>query len=221
MSTEPTRISLINAAMELFAEKGFDGVSTRMIAEKAGVNLGGIHYHFKSKENLFVEAFKAATEKDQRLILPRMLDIYPEKTNTPEGRAWLIAETLKLQFEDLAEKRKEPVMRKMVLQAIVQSASVQALLVEEIFRPELDQTAALFRQFCPKLKPRESQALAEMMVAPLVFYITAETPLLLLRGENSLNTAYFRIVARQVALSILHLLNLPLPEHPLLKGATS
>lgn len=49
---EDTRTRLIAAARRLFAEKGYAATSTRMIAREAGVNLGGIQYHFGSKEEL-------------------------------------------------------------------------------------------------------------------------------------------------------------------------
>ena len=44
--------AVIGAAGELFSRHGFDGVSLRDIARKAGVNHGLIHRHFGSKENL-------------------------------------------------------------------------------------------------------------------------------------------------------------------------
>jgi TetR/AcrR family transcriptional regulator, repressor for neighboring sulfatase len=44
--------AVIHAAGELFARRGFDGVSLRAIAKKAGVNHGLIHRHFGSKESL-------------------------------------------------------------------------------------------------------------------------------------------------------------------------
>jgi AcrR family transcriptional regulator len=44
---------IINAAVELFAEKGFEGTSIRDIATKANVNVAMINYYFGSKEKLF------------------------------------------------------------------------------------------------------------------------------------------------------------------------
>ena len=57
---------IINAAVELFADKGFEGTSIRDIATRANVNLAMINYYFGSKEKLFecmVEQ-KAAYTKD-------------------------------------------------------------------------------------------------------------------------------------------------------------
>lgn len=47
-----TRAALIEAALKLFGQKGFDGTSTREIAAAAGANIGSIAYHFGGKEGL-------------------------------------------------------------------------------------------------------------------------------------------------------------------------
>src|SRR5487761_953422 len=48
-----TRRRLIETAIEVFATHGYDGTSTRLLAERAGVNLPAIQYHFGSKEGLY------------------------------------------------------------------------------------------------------------------------------------------------------------------------
>jgi AcrR family transcriptional regulator len=45
---------ILEASLEEFAEKGFDGARVDRIAESAGVNKALIYYYFKSKEQLFV-----------------------------------------------------------------------------------------------------------------------------------------------------------------------
>ena len=53
-STEiDSREMLLRTAEKLFAEYGFDGVSTRMIHHESGVNIAMISYYFGSKEGLF------------------------------------------------------------------------------------------------------------------------------------------------------------------------
>ncbi len=44
---------IINVAIDLFAEKGFEGTSIRDLAAKAEVNIAMINYYFGSKEGLF------------------------------------------------------------------------------------------------------------------------------------------------------------------------
>ena len=47
------RQQIIEAAMELFAKKGFSGTTTRDLAAQAGVNEAIIFRHFKTKEELY------------------------------------------------------------------------------------------------------------------------------------------------------------------------
>ena len=50
---EATRMALLEAALVLFGERGFEGTSTRDIAGLAGCNQGLISFHFGGKEGLY------------------------------------------------------------------------------------------------------------------------------------------------------------------------
>jgi AcrR family transcriptional regulator len=46
------RLSLVQAAYQLIVEGGFEGLRTRNVAARAGVNIATLHYYFPSKEDL-------------------------------------------------------------------------------------------------------------------------------------------------------------------------
>ena len=48
-----TRRTILEAALDLFAARSFDGASTRLIAERAGVTQPLLNYHFAGKEELW------------------------------------------------------------------------------------------------------------------------------------------------------------------------
>lgn len=49
MAQSETVERILDAAEQLFAEKGFAETSLRLITSKAGVNLAAVNYHFGSK----------------------------------------------------------------------------------------------------------------------------------------------------------------------------
>jgi AcrR family transcriptional regulator len=50
---DETRLRIIEAAIELFGEYGFEGASTRDIAARAGVNAPALQYYFENKEGVY------------------------------------------------------------------------------------------------------------------------------------------------------------------------
>lgn len=49
-----TRKKLLSASVDVFGRYGFDGATTRMLADAAGVNLQAIPYYFGGKEGLYI-----------------------------------------------------------------------------------------------------------------------------------------------------------------------
>jgi AcrR family transcriptional regulator len=58
-----TKERILDAAEEIFARRGFEGASTREIASSAGVNISSLHYHWASKETLYVAVFRRVFER--------------------------------------------------------------------------------------------------------------------------------------------------------------
>jgi len=55
--------ALLDAAERLLVDLGYAGITTRRLAEEAGVNNGLVHYYFGSIENVMVRALERFTER--------------------------------------------------------------------------------------------------------------------------------------------------------------
>src|SRR5687768_5855327 len=62
---EETRAKILDTALRLFRERGFDRTTMRDVAAEAGVATGAACYHFRSKEEL-VMAFYLRTAEEAR-----------------------------------------------------------------------------------------------------------------------------------------------------------
>ena len=69
-----TRLRIIEAARSRLLADGYAGLSTRKVAEEAGVPLSQLHYHFGSKGGLIMALFEM--ENQQRLS--RQIHMYAE-----------------------------------------------------------------------------------------------------------------------------------------------
>jgi TetR/AcrR family transcriptional regulator, regulator of cefoperazone and chloramphenicol sensitivity len=90
-----TRERILDTAERLFAARGFAATSVREITDAAGANLGAINYHFRSKENLYVEVFARRATLMREPVLAAALEAEDLARKDPEqairtlGRAFL------------------------------------------------------------------------------------------------------------------------------------
>lgn len=73
---EERRNEILDAADELFGQKGFDGTSTNDILEKVGIARGTLYHHFKSKEDIM----DALIDRYSDGLLDAAQDIAADKT---------------------------------------------------------------------------------------------------------------------------------------------
>lgn len=83
MTVEPkTRATILEAAKGALLDVGYSGLSTRKIAEAAGVPLSQIHYHFGSKQGLVLEVL----DEENRKLLQRQQSMYSREM--PLWKQW-------------------------------------------------------------------------------------------------------------------------------------
>jgi AcrR family transcriptional regulator len=58
------REEILEAALQLFAQKSYDRVSVREIARETGLSQAGLLHHFSTKEELFLEVLRRRDDRD-------------------------------------------------------------------------------------------------------------------------------------------------------------
>jgi TetR/AcrR family transcriptional repressor of nem operon len=72
------RASLVRAASRLFRERGIDGVGVAEISKEAGLTHGALYAHFKSKEELALEALSYGFEQTRAHMFAHTVDGMPD-----------------------------------------------------------------------------------------------------------------------------------------------
>ena len=209
---QTTKEQLLFAGGELFAEHGYDGVSTRAIAEKAGVNLGSIHYHFGSKENLYIEAFSYAMDEKRCNGFLEVLEENPMLAEHPAGQAEIIRTAVFRNFHEFFKPEKPRWERQLLIREIVNPSSALPILVERLFVPDMEKTREFYRKVKPGANDKEANTWMDILHAQIVFYGATEQILELARGEKITDATFYREAARTVSRAMILHLDLPLPE---------
>ncbi|MFT3803825.1 MAG: TetR/AcrR family transcriptional regulator [Burkholderiaceae bacterium] len=91
-TTVDARDRIVEAALSVFSDLGFDGATTREIAKAAGVSSGLIHHHFKDKETLWNLVGTRITEE---FVEAAGSSIDPVLVGTPQGLRQMLAAYLR------------------------------------------------------------------------------------------------------------------------------
>jgi len=81
LHSEERRQAIVEAVKGVFAEKGFDGTTTRELAKAAGVSEALLYKHFPSKESLYVAMLEACADGPMATEFTRVLTL-PPSTST-------------------------------------------------------------------------------------------------------------------------------------------
>jgi AcrR family transcriptional regulator len=90
---DQTRALILDTALTMFRERGYEQTTMRAIAEKAGVSLGNAYYYFRSKEHLIQAFYQSTHDEHVAVSLPAL-----EKAETLKARLLAV---IRLKIETL------------------------------------------------------------------------------------------------------------------------
>ena len=61
-SDRATANRLLEAAAQVFSDRGFEHATVREVCRRAGANVAAVNYHFESKERLYLETIRSAMQ---------------------------------------------------------------------------------------------------------------------------------------------------------------
>ena len=156
-SGDDRRLAIAEAARAIIAEKGLEGLRTRDIAARVGINVATLHYHVPSKEALVAlvaeslrDAFRAQAQRRSRV----------DKSGL---------EQLRLEFDDFRETLEETPELIVVLSEMIERGRRDptiGAIVAPLFDFWRRQFAEIFRlgaadgSFRPDLDPRAAALIA-------------------------------------------------------------
>ena len=86
LRSSDTRTRMIDTAIDVFGTLGYEGASTRVLADCAGVNLSAIPYHFGGKRELYMAAAQSIADYAREGVEPIVADLEDKDKGDPARR---------------------------------------------------------------------------------------------------------------------------------------
>lgn len=195
---------LIEHARDLFVVQPYDKVSTRLIADRAGVNIAMIRYYFGSKAGLF-EAMLRETLRPMQLQMQRLVEesshenfldlmrtYYKEMVKVPKFPR-LIAQVMNMPPSEVQRELLEKVFLDVAKPA--QDVIFEKLVAQGVLRKEMD----------PKL-------CRVSYISLMVFPFIAPPPLLAIHGIEINEEFLNRLIEHNIQLMTEGFINAPSPS---------
>jgi AcrR family transcriptional regulator len=175
---DDTRVRLLDAAGQVFAEKGFEAATVRDICERAGANVSAVNYHFRGKEQLYRAALAHAFQcRLDQMPLPES----PEGTPPVEKLRCL----LRTMIAHMVDDRERPWQMQLLLRELSEPSEAGAALVRDLIRPLNEMVWNILREILPPGVPEEKLHLIGFSICGQVFYHRAARPVIaLVVGEE-------------------------------------
>jgi AcrR family transcriptional regulator len=195
---EDARARLIDAAIKLFAEKGYEGTSVRDLATAAGVNVAAVSYHFGSKDELYHEALRACLAPcgEMRERMQKHLDAALKNRSRKAAE-----EALRGCIQDFLEVLVSPAARHSHLVMREQSEGKQRFepVIREFFQP----VGSILREVILMLAPGLPEMRVFMVISGIIgqclHIYKARVSYRVLAGVDSHSPEYIEMASKHIA----------------------
>jgi AcrR family transcriptional regulator len=159
------RRGLLEAAGEVFAEKGFAKATVRAICKRAGVNVAAINYYFRDKEGLYREAIKHWSEISGQKYPP---DLGLGAKSTAEQRLRAFIRSFLFRILD---KNRPGWHGKLLAREMVEPTGALDELVESAYRPMNERLRQIVRELGGgRLSQTEVRLCARSIMGQCLYY---------------------------------------------------
>ncbi len=167
-TSERTRTALIDSAGELFTRYGIDAVSTRAIAERAGENIGSIHYHFGGKKGLLQAALDVFFESWEDEPLHRVWDKHRDSLNSPHAREIFLEELVQTFFDRIYFAGRPWWCAGLLYQLFTYENDLSDQFIERHVRPHHELLQEVAKHLHPEFDDEQAFVWSQLLVGPII-----------------------------------------------------
>jgi TetR/AcrR family transcriptional regulator, regulator of cefoperazone and chloramphenicol sensitivity len=192
-ASELTRNKLIEAALHVFAERGYRSATIREICRRAGANVAAVNYTFGDKMGLYTEVLRHSVRMAQTPAMTAALDdsVSPEDTIRGVIRARLMS---------LCQEARPDLHLRLVMHEFSHPTAAMARVVDEGIRPVYDRVRIAVGKMIGLSPDHETTRLCvNSIVGQFLFYTFSRPVLARLQPELKLTPDQVDRIADHIA----------------------
>ena len=161
-----TKTKIYNAALELFAKKGYKATTVREIAKAVGIQQSAIYNHFKNKEAILDEII-------QNLSKSHLINIFEDKEPKElykKGKA--ILKQISNMFKLITFDSKTDILFRFMMQELFNNEKIRIFYNEEFYQNNVKKLSVIFFMMMQDemIEHTDPLLLANEFFSPLFFY---------------------------------------------------
>jgi TetR/AcrR family transcriptional regulator len=199
---EANEAHLLACAEAVFAERGLEGASTAMIAERAGLPKANLHYYFPTKLALYRRVLEDLFDDWHRAA-----DTFETSDDPVEAISGYVRTKMEL-------SRRRPLGSKVWASEIIHGAvHMQDILTERV-KPWLDTRVVVIDRWVARglLAPTDPQTLLFMIWATTQHYADFDAQIRALKGKRALSQKAFDVATEEVVKLVIRACGAKSPE---------
>ncbi len=139
---DPTKVRLLQAAGEEFADKGFQLARIRTICDRAEANIAAVNYHFGDKEQLYIEAVVDAHRCGNGMELGEIAESGSPEEALREYIHQFLGRVLAINHPDDWRHR-------LMLREMLNPTKATEVLIRESIQPRFEILKGILGRICP------------------------------------------------------------------------
>lgn len=165
---------LLDAAEELFCERGFKGTSIRDIAASAGCNIASVNYYFGSKEKLYEEVWRRHLIPMRDKRIESINNVMSQSKARPDLEELLrsFAHTFVGSMVDVSGASR---LCKLMAREYIDSHLPASMFVNEFIVPTINAMRDALVKTCPDLDESKILLIIFSLVGQLLHLVNAKT----------------------------------------------
>jgi AcrR family transcriptional regulator len=193
-TTHETRQRLIEAAGEVFAERGFRAATVRDICQRAQANVAAVNYYFGDKEHLYTAVLKYAFTSSLQKY-PPLLALEENADPAQRLHAYIHSFLLRCLGEGSPAW-----LGKLMAREMAEPTQALDILIHEAFRPLFELLMSIVQDLLgPRAPPAQVQLCADSIIAQCLHYQHARPVLVRFDPELRFDLAAIERWANHIA----------------------